>query len=103
MVVAGFAPCFGPKKSRENEIIATIRLESDYRAENSFIFALFLLALFLTLTLAPGPPLKKKSPKMSKNKKQNALQHCYRVCGRSENKAEIWPRYCGLVFAAASA
>jgi hypothetical protein len=30
MVVAGFAPCFGVKTSRENEMIATIRLESDY-------------------------------------------------------------------------
>jgi hypothetical protein len=33
MVVADFAPCFGVKKSRENESIATIRLESDCCAE----------------------------------------------------------------------
>lgn len=41
---------FGVKKSRENEVIATIRLESDYCAENSFIFALFLI---LNLNLTP--------------------------------------------------
>jgi hypothetical protein len=71
--VAGFAPCFGVKKSRENEIIATIRLESDYCAENSFILALFLIRI---LTLAPALILRAvhtecRSTSMSKNRNKS--------------------------------